>query len=224
MSYLASRSRLTTHDLGRFPEQTLFHKVARTLCEAECLPRKELFESWEVARRARRRLRGRRVVDLACGHGLIGQLMLLLDPKLESALAIDVVVPQSAALVKEAMAKSWPQLRGRVTIEGRSIKEVELRDGDVLVSCHACGGLTDQVLERAIDNQLPVAVLPCCQSYTHGDKGGLDGWLDPALAIDVTRAARLRAHGYTVFTQQIPQALTEKNRLLLGTLSTSATD
>ena len=80
----ASRSRLTVRDLPRFPEPTLFHRVARVLCEAECLPRKELFESWEVARRARRRLRGRRVVDLACGHGLVGQMLMLLDPTLEA--------------------------------------------------------------------------------------------------------------------------------------------
>ncbi len=26
------------------------HRIARAVCEAECLPRKELFEAWEVAR------------------------------------------------------------------------------------------------------------------------------------------------------------------------------
>jgi hypothetical protein len=63
---------------------------------------------------------------------------------------------------------------------------------------------------------VPVAVLPCCQASATGDAGGLDGWLDNALAIDVTRAARLRAHGYRVHTQCIPGAMTAKNRLLLG--------
>jgi hypothetical protein len=32
----------------------------------------------------------------------------------------------------------------------------------------------------------------------------------------VTRALRLRAHGYAVQTQVIPRAITAKNRLLLG--------
>jgi hypothetical protein len=40
--------------------------------------------------------------------------------------------------------------------------------------------------------------------------------VDAALAIDVTRAARLRAAGYVVHTQTIPAAITPKNRLLLG--------
>ena len=36
------------------------------------------------------------------------------------------------------------------------------------------------------------------------------------LAIDVTRAAWLRAHGYEVYTQRIPAAVTPQNRLLLA--------
>jgi hypothetical protein len=68
---LSSRERLTPHDLHRYQSPSLFDHVARVVCEASCLPRKELYESWEVARRARRRFRGGRVVDLACGHGLI---------------------------------------------------------------------------------------------------------------------------------------------------------
>jgi hypothetical protein len=58
--------------------------------------------------------------------------------------------------------------------------------------------------------------LPCCHSTATGDLGGLGGWLDPALAIDATRVARLRAHGYRVLTQTIPEAITPKNRLLLA--------
>ena len=46
-------------------------------------------------------------------------------------------------------------------------------------------------------------VLPCCQSTGRNDAGGMEGWLDSDLAIDVTRAARLRSHGYSVHTQRI---------------------
>jgi len=58
--------------------------------------------------------------------------------------------------------------------------------------------------------------LPCCHDKLENDQGGLGGWLDPALAIDTTRAARLRGHGYTVHTQTIPTTITPKNRLLLA--------
>src|SRR5688572_25258638 len=77
--FLGSKNRLTLRSLALFDGETLFHRIARALCRAECICRKELFESWEVARRVRRRFRGGRVVDLCAGHGLVGQIMLLLD-------------------------------------------------------------------------------------------------------------------------------------------------
>jgi hypothetical protein len=212
----SSRARLGPYDLARFTEPTLFHEIARTLCAEACLPRKELFESWEVARRVRRRLRGRRVVDLACGHGLVAQMLLLLDPALEAALGVDRRIPQSAAKVMAAMARRWPRLEGRTTLQQARLASVDLQPGDLVVSCHACGVLTDRVLDLAIGHMLPVAVLPCCQSEQHCDAGGLEGWMDAALAVDVTRAARLRAHGYRVHTQTIPIETTAKNRLLIA--------
>ena len=145
----SSRSRLTAHDLGRFGGSTLFDRVGRAVCRAECLPRKELYEAWEVARRVRRRLRGGRVIDLACGHGLLAHLMLVLDDSSPRALAVDVRIPESAPALAEAMAEEWPRLAGRVAIERASIEAVEVREDDLIVSSHACGALTDAVLGRA---------------------------------------------------------------------------
>lgn len=214
---LSSRSRLGPRDLPHFQEDTLFHRVARVVCEADCLPRKELYESWEVARRARRRFRGGRVVDLACGHALVAHLMLILDDTSREALAVDVRIPPSAHRLEEALVRAWPRLAGRVALAGRPLGEVEMRPGDLVVSAHACGALTDEVLTLALGVTARVVVLPCCQDAATGDLGGLEGWMDSALAIDVTRAARLRAHGYSVHTQTIPGEITAKNRLLLGT-------
>lgn len=194
----------------------MFDRIARALCEADCVPRKELFEAWEVARRARRRLRGGRVLDLACGHALVAHLMLLLDDSSPCALAIDSKLPASAARVSDCLIASWPRLSGRITLLQARLETVHAQPGDVLVSCHACGRLTDDVLDMALAARARVAVLPCCQSTAKCDLGGLSGWLDPALAIDVTRAARLRASGYHVHTQRIPAEITPKNRLLLG--------
>jgi len=212
----SSRLRLTHHDLHRFEGDTLFQRVARCLCEAECVPRKELYEAWEVARRARRRFRGGRVLDLACGHGLVAHFMLLLDDSSANALAVDAKLPPSARPVTEALCATWPRLVGRVELLQAPLETVSVVAGDVLVSCHACGALTDLVIERALQARARVAVLPCCHAIAKSDLGGLGGWIDPALAIDVTRAARLRAAGYHVHTQRIPEAITPKNRLLLG--------
>jgi hypothetical protein len=210
------RSKLTSRDIGQFQGDTLFSRIARVLCGAACLPRKELYETWEVARRARRRFRGGRVVDLACGHGLLAHVMLLLDTTATTAVAADRSLSPSAAKISAALTAAWPQLEGRVTLVPRTIAEVAIGPRDVVVSAHACGGLTDEVLTVAIAARARVVVLPCCHDVRESDTGGVTGWCDKALAIDVTRAARLRGAGYSVYTQVIPEAITPKNRLLLG--------
>jgi SAM-dependent methyltransferase len=213
---LSSRSKLTPRALPHFQGGTLFDRIARVVCRADCLPRKELYESWEVARRLRRRFRGGRVVDLACGHGLLAQMLLLLDDTSPEAIAVDRRLPESAAKLAAAMCLEWPRLAGRITFVERPLTEVALGPDDLVVSAHACGALTDEVLSQAIAASARVVVLPCCHDKTSGDQGGVGGWLEAPLAIDVTRAARLRAHGYTVITQHIPATITPKNRLLLG--------
>jgi len=212
----SSRTKLTVRDLDRFPGSTLLSKLGRVICEAECLPRRELFEAWEVARRTRRRFRGGRVVDLACGHGLVAWIMLILDDTSPCAIAADAHLPPSAASLATAMTRAWPRLRGRVALEEKAVVDVPLDAGDVVVATHACGALSDVVLDRALEARARVALLPCCHDEETCDSGGLRGWLDVASAVDVTRAARLSANGYKVKTEVIPRAITAKNRLLLG--------
>ena len=209
-----SKERLTEHDLGRFTGETLFDRIARAVCHAGCLPRKELYEAWEVARRTRRLFRGGRVVDLGAGHGLLGQILLILDDTSPNVIAADTVLPPSHAKLYEVLAQSWPRLAGRVAFEPRSMDAVELGPDDVVVSSHACGALTDLVLDRAVAARARVAVLPCCH-HLDGTQT-LSGWLDGPLAMDVMRAVRLEQHGYRVWTQTIPDDVTPKNRLLLG--------
>jgi hypothetical protein len=235
------------HDLGRFSGGGLFDRIGRAVCEAGCLPRKELYEAWEVARRARRLFRGGRVIDIGAGHGLLAQIMLLLDDSSPDAVAVDVAVPASAARVHDTLVRAWPRLSGRVRWTGvvadaRSAKgaradgesalghsrvttpgalampsDVSAGSGDIVVSCHACGALTDGVIDFAVARRAHLAVLPCCHDVETCDAGDLTGWMDSALAIDATRVARLRTAGYRVRTQAIPVEITPKNRLILGT-------
>lgn len=213
---LSSRKRLGPNALGRFEGETLFARLARTLCEADCLPAKELFESWEVARRTRRFFRGGRVLDLAAGHGLLAYCLLLLDDSSPEAICVDRRMPGSAQKIREVMELRWPRLQNRVRFIEGPFSSVPVQAGDLVVSCHGCGQLTDDVLDLAIGAGARVAVLPCCQALNTADTGGLSGWLDGPLAVDVTRAARLRNAGYQVRTQTIPEEITPKNRLLLG--------
>ncbi len=212
----SSRGRLTDKDLGRFPGDTLFDRLARSVCHAGCLPRKELFEAWEVARRVRRLFRGGRVVDLGGGHGLLAQVMLVLDDSSPAALVVDKALPASSARVHEALVQAWPRLSGRISFVDRALDDVEVQPSDVVVSSHACGRLTDVVLDRAVEARARVAVLPCCHDLERCDAGELSGWIDGPIAIDIMRAVRLEQQGYRIWTQSIPASVTPKNRLLIG--------
>jgi hypothetical protein len=212
----SSRGRLTDRDLGRFPGGTLFDRLARAVCHAGCLPRKELYEAWEVARRVRRLFRGGRIVDLGGGHGLLAQTLLILDDTSPNAVVVDRAMPPSAAKLHDALVQSWPRLDGRVEFVATGLDEAEVHGADLVVSCHACGNLTDVVLDRAVSVRARVAVLPCCHHLRTGDTGGLSGWVDRAAAVDIVRAVRLGQRGYRIWTQTIPANITPKNRLLIG--------
>jgi hypothetical protein len=192
----SSRCRLTDRDLDRFPDDTLFHRLARTVCHAGCLPRKELYEAWEMARRVRRLFRGGRVIDLGAGHGLLAHVMLLLDDSSSAALVVDKALPASCAKLHEVLVQAWPRLSGRITFVAEAF--------------------TDRVLDCAVAARARVAVLPCCHDLATCDAGALSGWVEGPVAIDIVRAMRLEQQGYRVSTQAIPANITSKNRLLIG--------
>ena len=190
-----SRKKLTPGAQRHFLGDTNFDQIGRALCPIRSVPRNELYESWEVAKRVRRHLRGHRVVDLACGHGLLAHMLGILYPGIDEVLGVDRTLPPSAPRIAKALTLIWPSLAQRVTLEEGQIEHVALRPGDIVACAHGCGSLTDLVLEGAIEVGADVAVLPCCQDHDTSDGGGLGGWLDPALAIDVVRAGRLPGAG-----------------------------
>ena len=212
----SSKSRLTEKQLENFPGNGLFDRIARAVCRAGTLPVKELYEAWEVARRVRRKFRGGRVMDLACGHGLLANILLLLDDTSPEAIAVDMEIPKNAKLLSESLCNTWPRLSGRIRYLEQDMATIPILTTDLVVSVHACGSLTDLVLECAMSARSRVAVLPCCHDLERCDTGGLEGWMDGPLAIDITRAARLCGAGYQVLCRMIPATITPKNRLLMG--------
>ena len=216
----STKSRLTEKQLYAFPGDTLFDRLARAVCRAGTLPGKELFEAWEVARRVRRVFRGGRVVDLACGHGLLAHIMLLLDNSSKEALAVDLDFNANTRRLSQIIIDRWPHLKNRIHYTKTTVADVALGPEDLVVSVHACGTLTDTIIESAVNAGARLAVLPCCHDTRNCDLGGLGGWVDGPLAIDVTRALHLQALGYTVLTRTIPATITPKNRLLLASPTT----
>lgn len=156
------------------------------------------------------------MLDLGGGHGLLAQVMLLLDDTSPNAVVVDKTLPASSAKLHDAIAATWPRLEARVEFVAAGIEHVDILDTDIVVSSHACGALTDLVLTRAAAARSRVAVLPCCHNLNSADAGSLSGWVDGALATDVMRALRLEQQGYRIWTQAIPEGISPKNRLLIG--------
>ncbi len=213
----SSRERLGPQHIDSFGEDSLFHAVARQVCLAACLPRKELFESWAVARKVLRRHRGGPVADLAGGHGLVAWLILLQDRSTESARVVDRRIPAYAERLRTTLSARWPAVTARMDWVEGEVADAPITSSHRVLGVHACGSLTDHILDRAVEVSARVAVLPCCHSHAKLDDGNLSGWMDTDLAIDATRAARLRHQGYAVHTTTIDRAITPMNRLLIAT-------
>ena len=214
----SSRSRLSRRSLRDFDGDTLFDAVGRVVSEAECLPRKELFESWEVASRVRRCVRGRPILELAAGHGLVAWLLLLLDTDTPGARCVDRRKPASAERLEAALVARWPRLAGKVRWEVGDVRSVAANADELVVAVHACGSLTDRVLDTALAARAAVAVLPCCHGGALGSRetAGLEAWMEGSLAVDAVRVLRLHAAGYRVWLRSIPEEITPENRLIVG--------
>ncbi len=212
----SSKNRLTPQQQILFPGKSLFDTLARAVCRAGVLPRKELHEAWETAKRVRRRFRGGRILDFACGHGLLAHIMLILDDTSKTALAVDNHIPENAEKLSRVLMETWPRLKNRIIFQQAPIEGIMVFPEDIVVSVHACGPLTDLILDKAIEKHARVAVLPCCHDAKRCATDGLEGWMASDLAIDAARAFKLRSMGYKIVTQNIPDTITPKNRLLMG--------
>jgi hypothetical protein len=177
-----------------------------------------------MAKRVRRRYRGGRVLDLACGHGLLAHIMLILDDSSKTAIAVDNEIPLNAGKLSGELIASWPRLKNRVIYKQVPVQEITILPDDIVVSAHACGSLTDLIIDKAIEQHARLAVLPCCHDLKESSTDGLEGWMDKTLAVDTVRAVKLRSKGYQIVTQKIPNDITPKNRLLMGEYLKSESD
>jgi hypothetical protein len=221
-----SRNLLQPRHALEFPGDSLFDQFARTVCRANVIPRKELFEAWAMALYVQEHFPTLdRIADLACSHGLLSWALLLLSKNnTRSAVCVDVRMPGSAETVADAMMAEWPRFmqedRCWDYVEG-SLEAIEPSNSTLLVGVHACGGLSDKIITLAIQGNAPLALVPCC----HTKKSLLLEQRQqlPTITcslpdfIDNHRIQRLVDAGFDVQEARIPVEFTPKNRILLAT-------
>ena len=129
---------------------------------------------------------------------------------------VDPCPPPSALALHQALAAAWPRVPRVRAPAAMARRRSRSTAGDVVVSCHACGALTDRVLDAAAAAGARVAVMPCCHDVRRTRRrrspaGSTGRWPSTSPG-----RWRLERRGYTVWTQAIPPEITPKHRLLCG--------
>jgi Methyltransferase domain len=238
------RDLLQPRHVKDFTGTTLFDEFARTVCLANAVPRKELFEAWATASYVQEHFpNSRRIADLASSHGLLSWALLVMasspssagdseqHPLQESshlirrtAVCIDATMPGSAEKVQSAMTTQWPHLATCWDYVEGKLEGTIPSPSTLLVGVHCCGTLSDKVIDLAIQGQCSLALVPCChskQSLLDEQLPNLETTLRAnnwtlADLIDNQRKVRLYNAGFNVQEKRIPAAFTPKNRIILA--------
>ncbi len=242
---LNSRRKLKPTDAERFSseEPILFMELAKVICSTGVLPRKELYECWQMAICVNKVFpECLRVADLAAGHGLLAWILVLLArtsdvPILRTAVAVDIKRPKSAEALAGAIIAHWPNLTDAVHYVEGSIDSVtaEGEASTLFVAVHACGSLSDRVLLAAIKSRSPVAIMPCCHSLRKqtatlsslavvsripapaiDDIVSSAVELGPSTSIDQFRIKALASLGYHISEDRIQPEITRFNRIIMA--------
>lgn len=203
-----------------FEGDGLPERLVRALSQRRAVIVKEIFESFELFARVRKRVRAPVVADLCCGHGLTGALFAVFEPTVEHVILLDMKKPKSTAVIMEALAEVAPWALDKIEFREQRVNRVigELPKNTGVVALHACGVRTDRSIEAATAAGGPLAVVPCCYAQTSKRAPkALAARLGKEMATDIDRTYRLEAQGYQVTWSELPEVITPMNRVIVGT-------
>eukprot|EP00984_Skeletonema_dohrnii_P020713 scaffold10157_cov142-Skeletonema_dohrnii-CCMP3373.AAC.23 len=172
------------------------------------------------------------VKDLCSGHGLTGMLFAACNPpgRLKASmrvLLVDQSEPQSHLILRDLISEVCPWVN-QDTVQffeadlddyvTKSLSDDATDEASIIISTHACGSLTDDVIRYAVESRAAsVSVMPCC--YTGTAKGtpyGVQRMFGVSASADIKRSFLLHDAGYHVDFAAIPKAITPMNRLIVA--------
>lgn len=213
------RRRIDEVAVERLEQRGRVRQVLEALAAERSIKVKEVLESFEVYACVHKRLNHKKILDLCCGHGFTGLLFAIFNPEVEQVWLLDREESPSARTVGASLMRAFPELEGRVRrITCRLQDFDEPLDADTgLIAVHACGSRTDRCLDLAIKNNCAIVAMPCCYTGTGKDEPlALRKSLGVRTATDVGRTYRLRDAGYLVDWEEIPEAITPMNRVIIA--------
>eukprot|EP00798_Chlamydomonas_sp_ICE-L_P004281 gene4281-14393_t len=217
-----------------FPNETLERRLYNALrYTATCSPTsKEFHESYAFAVAVRNHygIRGFDVVlDVCGGHGALAAMLLTMVPTCRLGVVID---PAECVVGERGVREAWhsfytgKELRyRRVPLQEALAEEIEQCvsvqeipvERILVVACHACQYLTDEVLTISETAGVNVCVMPCCQKDSTGGSFknfAKSAGVDFGLALDLHTAGRMQ-RSYDVKMKLLTKACTPQNRLIL---------
>lgn len=207
-----------------FHSNSLQDTLLQAIAVERLLPIKEVLESFEFFARIRKPTRANRVADLCCGHGLLGILFAIFEPKVDRVILVDKNEPDSRQKLIAIATRVAPWIAEK--IENRvapiGLDDDWIESGCAVVSAHACGSLSDLCIEIAIQSGGPLAILPCCYPRSACRAPlALQTALGLATAFDIDRTYRLESANYRVRWAEIPLEITPMNRIIYAHRTTT---
>lgn len=174
---------------------------------------KEIKESFDFAYKIRRLVRHKNVLEVCCGHGLVGNILI--------TKGWSKYVAQTDIHETKAHERLLMELNNNARIFFymldilKNQKEIDKLEFDIVIGVHCCGNLTDEALDIALRNNKEIAVVPCCyhksdeieKRYMH---------LFGNLGLDIHRTNRLIEKGYDVRLKTLKANITPMNRVIVG--------
>ena len=202
-----------------FSSDTLQDKFLRAMAEEKILPIKEVLECFEYFSRIRKQTKAACVIDLCCGHGLLGILYAMFERRVERVLLVDKMEPPSRRKLLECASRVAPWINAKIDNKKCKISTESswLEPGCAVVSAHACGILSDLCIDIATKCGGPLAILPCCYPRKACRAPlALQTAFGLKQAFDIDRTYRLENAGFRVRWSAIPAQITPMNRILMA--------
>ena len=173
----ASHGRLTAHDLGRFPGESLFDRIARAVCAASACRARSCTKPgrWRGASGACAAAAAWSISGAGTGCSPTSCCCSTTARLKRSSSTRRCHLHTAAAPGARRFGRGSPGACPSLV----STDEVAAGASDLIVSCHGCGRLTDAALDLAIAARARVAVLPCCHDHVDCETGGWLGGCRP---------------------------------------------
>lgn len=128
-------------------------------------------------------------------------------------------MPASAGKLRDAFGAAFPRLRAQHRYIVGDARDVQATSDTLVAGLHACGELSDIVIDVALQGSSQLALVPCCHSTRNLAAADADAAVRVGLdeAVDSARARRLAAAGWVVERDTLcPREITPKNGLILA--------